>query len=381
VSPYGTNGIPLTLNAVYRIRAMMSTDQTTPGLVPLWDIYVQNYNTDPATGAYLAGDLAYLADWLFLDNTGSANAIKGPTMGLNQFDCWFTPAAVRTPQWNASAKSTDREPNNGMRVAFRVLDVAAAGYGGELDAGTICLASLAVDRFDLSSEYAAAGNPDVYNLNPIISGVNGVTVSNLLADNFGGGPGTGSIVDYSVTPLTITPADPAGWLTELTLIQPGDSTNPNISSGAYTQAATADNYPIPWTANTLYEIQVAASAPNALAENNGPDAILLGYEAITDEILGQSFITSGLGRIGMPKQGTPQIYSMFFWGHQPSALPIAGAQSLRWLVDILNTSPGYDRADPTLGFPPPAGSPQIARNLGGIRIHSIKVSKVQFPGM
>jgi hypothetical protein len=386
VSPYGANGgMALVLNSVWRIRATMTTDQVTPGLVPLWDIQVQNFNTNATTGAYLNGDEAYLADFLFLDNTGSANAIKGPAAGINTFDCWFAPSAVRTPQWNAKALTTGNAGVADMRMIFRVLDVAGAGYGGELDTGTICLTNLQIDRFDLGTEFPVAGNPDVYNLNPVISGPNGVTVSNLIADNFGGGPGTGAISDYSVAPLTITPADPSGWLTELTQIRPGDANNPSIGSGTYTQAATADNYPIPWTANTLYEIQVVASAPDVVGENNGPDSLAIGFEAITDEILGENYMTSGLDRIGMPKQQSsvtpfgPQTYSVWFWGHQPSALTIPGAQSLRWLVDVLNASPSFDRPDPTTGFP--GTGPVIARNVGGIRIHSVKVTKVGFTGM
>jgi hypothetical protein len=376
VSPYGSAGIPLVANSVWRIRATMSTTQTTPGLVPLWDILVQNLNTNPATGAFTAGDLAYTADYMFLDNTGSASAIKGPAVGLNVFDIWYTPPAVRTAAWNTGIVPA-LGGNKDMRLIFRVLDVAGAGYGGELDAGTICLQNVAVDRFDMTKEFPAAGNPDLYNLNPVISGINGVSVLNLLADQFGGGPGTGSVLDYSVAPLTITPADPAGWLTELTEITPGDTIRPLISDPSYSVAATADNFPIPWTSNTLYEMLVDASAPDALGETNGPDAILMGFSAITNEILADSYMLSGLGRIGMPKQGTPQTYTMLFWGHQPSLLATpAGAQRLTWRIYVLNASPTYDRP-----APPALTGTRIARNQGGIRINAVKVRKVGFLGM
>jgi len=360
VSPYGTaGGVQLTANSVYRMRATMTTNQTNAGQVPLWDIYLQNFN--PA-GA--GGDQAYLADYFFLDGTGSANAIKGPATGLNQFDLWYAPAALSTPQW-AGVFGTTYDGKRDMRLVFRVLDVAGAGYGAETDSGQICMTNLVVDKFDTTRMYEV-GNSQVYSLNPVIPGINGVSVLDLLHDTFGILDGSGTTKDYvTSSALTLKPLDPAGWTTELTTITPGDSINPPASDPTYGNGSSViDNYPINWDSNSLYQINVSVSAPDALGATNGPDALRIGFDSKTSEILGTSFMTTGLTRVGMPKFAAPQTYTMFFWSHNRTLSAVPETGRLRWTLDVMNAA----------AFNP-------VRKTGGIRIHSVQVKKVNFYGM
>jgi hypothetical protein len=136
ISPWSV--ITMAANQVWRLRATMTTTQNTPGSVPLYDYVVQNLNTDPVNGSILDGDQAFIADFMFLDNLGSKNAIKGPAAGRNTFDMWFAPAAVSTAQWNngtTGGVAAANDADNDARVVLRVLDVDNIGYGGEVDSG------------------------------------------------------------------------------------------------------------------------------------------------------------------------------------------------------------------------------------------------------
>jgi hypothetical protein len=370
VSPYGTI-IQLVDNAIWRIRATMSSNQTTLGSTPLWDIRIENFRSD-AGGADPTGgtELAYGSDFMFLDNTGSANRI-GSSPGLTQFDLWFTPAASATPQFRdptTGAFTAARDAINDARIVYRIIDVDGAGYLGEQDAGTLCITNLVVDRFDLDDQFSPT---QVYNLNPMTQGISGVTAADLIGSAT---DGSGSNKDFSTAPLTLTPSSAAGWLTELTLIDPGDTTNPPPSDAAYGDGtAGLDNYPITWEPNVLYKVSVVASAPSAAAETNGPDALRLSYDARTIELLGEAYALTGMGQVGMPKQvstvGSTQTFAQYFWSHNASLTTVPNGNRLRWRVGVFNTT-NYDH-----------GSPVQPRNPGGIRIHSVKVEKVQFFGM
>jgi hypothetical protein len=367
-SPY--QQINLAANTAWRLRLTMSTDQANATQVPLWDLLLENLG-----GA--ASEQAYIGDSLFLDNVGSANAIKGPAVGRNDFEVWYAVSAVVTPQFNDPATGVIRaglDADNDMRVIFRVLDTdASSGIQGQLDSGQICLQQLDIDAFDVVTDLATRLN--VQTINPITEGTSGVTVFDLLG-TLVPGPGNGSNHDFLSNPLTLTPKDPVnGWVVELTSITPGDSLNDvPISDPAFSPAGSADDWPIPWDADTLYELQVEASAPDATAETNGPDSILLGFEAKTTELLSDSYVLTGFpGRPAMPKQvstvGGTQTYTMYWNSHSRTLSGVAGSERIRWKVLVLNTD-AYNR---------PLFSD--VNNHGGIRIHSIKVNKVTFFGM
>lgn len=342
----------------------MSTTQNTAGAVPLWDVVVENDGSAGATQAYIA-------DYLFLDNTGSANAVAGPAQGRNIFELWFTPSPVRAPQWRSGSTGifqASLDNDNDARIRFRILDTdASSGIQGQLDSGTICMTTLEIDRFDLDN---IATSLQVYNLNPITSGINGVTVNDLL-DVIAPGPGTGSLRDFVTNPLTISPKDANGWILELTSIRPGDTNIPVPGSPGFNAADLADNFPVDWKDNQLYEIQVDMSAPDALSENDPPDGILVGFDTPTNEILGDNMSLSGFaGSPAMPKQvgsvspAGPQTYTTIFNGHNRSLIGINGVERLRWKIDILNSD--------TYSFP--------ITNAGSVRFHAIRVNEITFHG-
>jgi hypothetical protein len=366
VSPYAIQA--LDNNAVWRLRTTMSTTQNTAGLVPMWDILVENLGGP-------ASEQAYIGDSLYLDLAGSANAVQGPAQGRNNFETWYTVAAVDTPQWNngtTGAIRTALDADNDYHIIFRILDTdASTGIGGQFDTGTICLADLAIDKFDTAN---IASSLNVYNLNPIVSGASGVTVFDILG-TLNPGPGNGAVEDFLSNPLTITPADATnGWVVELVAVIPGDTQGDlPISDPGFNAATSADDWPIAWESDTLYELQVELSAPDATGETNGADALLLGFETKSTELLQDSYVLSGFpNRPAMPKQistvGSTQIYKSFWNSHTRTLVGVPGADRFRWKLLILSTDT-YNRPLFT-----------DVNNHGGIRIHSVKVNKVTFHG-
>jgi hypothetical protein len=354
VSPYGA--VQLVDNSVVRMRFTMSTTATVAGTVPLWDIIVQNLDR---TGT-VAADHSYLADYYFWDNAGSANAIAGPAQGRTSFEVWYAPAAVTTNQWRNGAFTAGNEPINDMQIHFRILDADGASVG-EADAGTICVTNLVIDRFDLAN---VVTDVQEYLLDPITFGISGVSVATL-ADP--------STPNFTTNPLTITPTNAAGWQTNITSVTPGDSTNPDVTSPSYSEAAIADNFPIVHQSNTLYKLEVELSAPDANSEQRGPDGVRLGMDLKTNEVLAESYYTTGMGFVGAPKTvataGGPQMYTMFFYGHSATqVVGPTGAARVRPRVDVLS-APTYNRPNGT-----------DVNNTGGVRIHSIRVSRVTFFG-
>jgi hypothetical protein len=222
-SDYGF--IQLTANTVYRLRAKLTSDQTTAGLNPLWDVVIDNYGTTN-------GANAYGGDYLFLDNEGGANAPGSLGRGDAGFEVWFTPLPVATPQWATDGTSTAADPDNDMRVIFRVLDAANSGYGGELDLGKLCLTELQIDKFDLDEMTEAATVFDA----PTITQATSADASKFSASGFA------SNISWAGNAVTITPTDATeGYGIELAKIEPGDTTA-DLNAGT----GLADNWSIAW---------------------------------------------------------------------------------------------------------------------------------------
>lgn len=369
-SAYGL--INLAANSVYRVRLDMTTNQTTARGVPFWDFIFQNIES---TGNPPRGDYAYAADYLFLDNVESNNAIKGPANGRNVFYCWFTPAPVLTPQWNSAtsgAFTTANDPNNDFRMVFRSIDADSAGILAEQDSGQICLDEITVDKFDLANMTEVStlvslttfqGGTDAGS-----SAANGVRKRDVIG-NADGGSSTVTFPNGGET-MRVVPGRSEGWKVELTFLTPGDNNDPNIASGNYGNgAASMDNYPIPWNSDQLYMMRVVAKAPNQAGVDDGPDAIRLGFEAKTLELLGDQYAITGLGRAGAPKlEAAPYVF--FYWTHTKTTLTNPPqAAFLKWKLDIFNTDT-YNR--PTV---------ENVYNQGGVDFESIEVLSVSFPGM
>jgi hypothetical protein len=332
-------------NSVYRIRTTMNSSQTTAGLVPLWDVIVQNF--DGATqGAY-----AYLADFLILDNEGGAYAV-GPTGGISGVDIYFVPLPVNLPSWNdpsTGAFATVNDDKNDIQLIFRVLDAdETANYGGELDTGQICIDTLTIERI------------------PIADVVEGATVLDLAMNetNYRGYDLVGS-TDFDWTTVadqvTIGPTD-GNFETEISYIEPGDG-------DIYDPGGEAeDDFPIVWEADTIYMIEMDVSAPAASDETDPVDVIQVAMDPPTWENFVLNSVTRGdttMHNLGMPKSGSTQTYVTFLNSPNVSLTGVADFKRLRPRVQILNsTALSYD---------------QQANNTGSFTIHGITVKKVTIP--
>jgi hypothetical protein len=334
-------------NAVYRIRANVNGSQTTAGLVPLWDVIVQNFDSADGVG----GANAYLADYLFLDNEGGANAV-GPSVGLSNIELYFVPLSAKSPAWNDASTGAWTTANDGMndiQIIFRVLDAdESGGYGGELDVGQVCIQGIDIDRFDLNTNVTEGDT--VMDL--------AVNQTNYRAEDLLGS----STFDWT-TGVTYGPTD-GNYEVELTQVQPGDGDHLGVGGSG----AAEDDYPIVWDAETIYMIEMEVSAPTAGDEAQPNDVIQVGMGPPSWECFMLNSVTRGdstMHNIGMPKSGTPQTYVTFFNSHAQSLSAQDDFRRLAPRVQILNSD--------ALSF---NGQSQ---NTGDTTIHSITVKKVTIP--
>jgi hypothetical protein len=349
-SPYGF--IELADNAVWQVRVGVTTDVTSVGTTPLWDIVSQNFGPDETPQK---GQFAYGGDYYFLDNVGGANSpISG--VGLTEFELWFTVPPAKAEQWRSTttgAFTTARDPDNDMRLLFRTIDVDGVGYGGELDAGELCLADINVTRYSLGD---MAVNSTVYERTTMVDGTQAGQADNgfLVSDIIGGGT-----EDWTGGNLTLSPPS-GGWDIEITTVVPGDDDFTFTESPAVNELP--DNFPITWNDDELLVVIYELSAPNATGESNPSDQIRIGMDGPTNELIQLNFVTGRFDTAAMPKQGTPQEYWTFF--HTNAAtLDSAGRTILRPRFELLNSN-AWNETGTTA--------------TGGTTIHSVKVQKVSF---
>jgi hypothetical protein len=351
-SGYGV--IDLSANSVYALRMTVNSNQDTPFLGPLWDVIVDNFSDDATAGAN-----AFFQDNLYLDNENGANAAAAPSasFGRNDFEMWYTPASVITPQWNDSstgAFTSGTDADNDLRIQFRILDGDVnSGYGGELDLGQVCLEELIVTRY------------------PYATMTEGATVfseSSLSAANTSGAnvlPADGSVFgdtsfDYTGGNLSVGPAG-ADWLTQLINIAPGDG---DFSSNA-------DDFPITWEQDQLYLLELEVSAADADDESSPADAVELGFDTPTNELIALNAWTRGgdpLNKVATPKQtstvGGTQTYVCLFNSHSVTDSSESTFAKIRPRIQIICST--------DLSF---VGETD---NTGGMVIHSWTVKKVSF---
>jgi len=340
--------IPLVADSIWRVRLTVSSNQTTVGDVPLWDVVIDNFT------AAVGGPNGYGGDYLFLDNVGGADAAG--TIGRTDFQVWFAPPAFQTAQW-AGALAPGADAVNDMRVIYRVLDVDASGINSAADFGTICVTRLNVDRFDLDG--MTVGDM-VY---PSNIALNHITPSTWTAADLLASTAVQFNVDNTVTIRPINPV--IGWLDSVIDINPGDNfANP------FTGEGVADNWPIPWESDTLYMVTSNWSAPDATSEAHPPDVIRIGMDSPQTEVTGLALTTPGLwdfatnAHFGMPTT-TPQPFIAFFYSHTLSRTTTPNCIALRPRMDILNAS------QLVLGG--------VFQNTGAVKVHDCKVEKVTFP--
>jgi hypothetical protein len=352
---YGQVGdFPLTKNAVYHLRAKVNSSQTTPNTVPFWDIVIDN---GPDNGGH--GMNLYGYDMMFFDNEGGANAALSDANGGKSFHLWFAPMPVGTAAWNDTtngafnAANAGGTPNaNAARLQFRMLDVGT-GVHAATAFGTLCLTDLVVERFDLSAMQTIGNVYDNSNMSAATSSGGTTLVAGFFTPT----------VTFTSGDLTVTPST-AGRDLELVTIDPAT----NLLYDLANPSTIADNYPVAWTSNTLYQITVDMAAPDANSETNPWDCYEIGMDGPSNEVIVTSFVTAtknGATNVmcGTPKQGTAQTYMQFFYTHNESASSVSQFHFLRPRVTLINV------AGLTVG-----------NNSGGVTISSIKVNKVSFAG-
>jgi hypothetical protein len=356
--PYGV--LPLVKNKVYKIRAQINTSQSDKTLVPFWDLIINSFVWDNPTAPnrQVKGLNLYGGNYMFLSNTGNANAAVGGS--TTDFLLYYCPSPMLTAQWNDESEGafpTGPGPfapsQAGVRDAsmeFRILDAASnTGTNSAQALGTLCLTALSIHTHDYADLTMGANKMDFQTITQ--GGLNGASGSgNTRATVL-----VGATASFANGAVTITPTQNTG----LTLVEPGDY-NFDLVGGN----SVVDNYPAAMTPQTLYQIQVTMSAPTTGDENAPPDIIFLGADTPTNELINLSYVTNNAWHHAMPKTGTPQTYTAFFYSNYGTA---ASNQSwfkqFRWRMMI------GSNAD--LGG---GGEP----NTGAVRVHSAKIDEVSF---
>jgi len=349
----GTYGnLVLVQNAVYRVRAMLNGSQASGGTVsnvPFFDLIINNF-----TSAFHGMNL-YGANYFILDNVGRANAITESGVALTggkNIDLWWCPTPITTPQWNVDTDGSSAGPFAPAQAAegvgtgkdafiqFRVLDTPSnGGINANIKSGTICLRNLTIDRWDMSL-MSVDPTPVLASQVP--------TASTYRME--GGGFTTSFGTGVTVTPTT------AGQTSGLAGIVPGNGT---IDYG--NASSIVDDYPCVMDPQTLYLVTMSLSATSA--SEIPPEVFWLGADSVTNECISMTYVTYNCNRSAMPTT-TAQDYKCLFWSNYGTD----GTNPSYWS----QFRPRFMTAN--VGLNPDA-------NNGSIKINSVKVDKVTFPGM
>jgi hypothetical protein len=359
-SPYGI--VDLVDNQVYRARLSMSTTQTTVFQTPLWMFVYDNVGTSGE------GQNDYGGETFVLDNEGGANSpISG--VGRSTFDFYFAPTPMQAAHFRDATDgffSSALEANNDMRLQFRIIDSDAAGINAQIDQGSVCMGDIDVVMFDFDDRNEVQ---QVYN----------VDSSTPFSDAVSGGTGIGAYqldeigdnANFSISSGVITISPSNNWNLAVHLLRPGDRT---VNLGTTDGSENADNWPIPWVGDTIYLIEYQLSAPSATDESNPPDVIRIGADVLDQQIVTDNFIagntpdfsSGSLNTRGltMPRAGTPQIYTCFWYSLSESLTNIPDALRWRPRFEIL--------CSPDLN---PIGR---TNNTGAVRVHGVTVTEITF---
>lgn len=359
-SSYG-GSLQLVQNAVYRFRLDVesSTGDLPKGTTPFWDFVIDN--VDEATSTSIQSSQSkFTGDFMNWDNNGSANSLRSD-VGRNQYDIYWAPAAMDDANWNDPVTGefiADNDAYNDMKLSFRVIDVTGP-IDGQNDLGTLCLRHLVVDRANENLFPVVNANlwsePDVTLGNFSFTSVfNDSTIFDFTTSNN----------NVIISPWLNGPRGGNAWLVEVIQIVPGDN-NVDFSTTASINSTVPDNWPIPWVSNQLLKGTVSLQAPNAASEVAPPDAIALGFDSATSELLYSSAMLSGSNNIGMPKNGVVSNYVAYFYTHNVSLASPPALRSLRMTLQILNN--------------PAVLGGGIPANAGGVRINGFTVEQVNPP--
>jgi len=269
--------------------------------VPLWDLIFENQNDTGTAGAFVYG-----ADYWFLDNHGSANAVQGPSAGRTSFDIWYAPLIVSQSAWQTWVGDSANSAAKNMRMIFRSIDFASGTYNAGADSGSVCITDMRIDRISVDAVPVAGQVFEDANL----------TAANWRANAFG----DATTSTFSGGDLTISPT--STWTNDtIIFVEPGDT---NFSAGNL-----ADNYPIPWLGDTLYVAEADVVAEDATGASNPPDFMQVHMDTGSNELFVDSYVTPNAARVGMPVVGTTKTYKVFFYSQSATLDPDAELKTLR----------------------------------------------------
>jgi hypothetical protein len=356
IQPYFT----MTPNTIYRIRLTMNCTQATPGKTPFWDFLLENFSLT-GTGMNLYG-----MDAMIMDNHGSANSVISSELG-SEVTLYWAPAAYQTTQWNTGVFTAARASRRDPCLRFRVMDVDTPNVPNNQRAGGICLQSVVIEAIPantlsvIENVYTATSLKSVPDTGTDLT--SNIWASSLLSSilNFNNPAGA----------LTVTPSAPGTAVDIVTVVPAKDKTIEPAASNAI-----LDDYPIEWESDTIYRFEAELSAPDATNENVPWDVLWMTMESATNELITDSYVTAtGDGTatsMAMPKAVTsagqtgPQKYAMFFYSGKATNSPVTQFKNLRWRLRFGNA-------------PAPINWPNgQTANIGTVRLHSVKVDKVDF---
>lgn len=297
-------------NTIYRVRAQitMSNPATPPAdTIPLLLFTYDNFNASGNGNNY--GGFAWI-----LDVDGDAQGI-GRASGRNNYDFWFAPNSVATPQWQSGAFAPAADTSNDPRLQFQVND-ANANILTQNDAGTICIKSLVISSVNRD----LLGGPTVWNP-PINTSTHFARANNETAAD-----GTGSI-NNGLAQANITVATN------------GDH---RITFGPFNPSALNQNqalYPVQWLANSLYRTRVRMHA--SAAGTDPVDAIFLSMDTTNSELGAQGFTTRSGGGV-MVFSASPNTqtatYEVYFFSQNATLSLTPDANRVRPLPFFFNTN-------------------------------------------
>jgi len=278
-------------------------------------------------------------------------------------DIWWCPPAITTASWNDPSTgmfTTAMEPLNDVRMNFRVLDVNTAPINGQNDAGSLCLNQITIDRIAIDDLVASSAPYDVSNITAsthVIGSIFGTTST--------AGGSASTLYTFSGGDLTIVPNTTGSmltgaWAVEVVNIDVGDAI---VDLG--TPSTLPDNWPIQWNDDELLMGTYGITAPNAQSQTTPPDAIMLQWDAPTNELLAGSGTVSTDNTAGMPKFGVSDELVSFLYTHTSTASSILNGDRLRLRMVLLCSGSVNSGGSTT--------------NLGGVTITSQQIAIVPTP--
>lgn len=306
--------IDLTANTVYRARIelrLQGIANPASNTIPTVEFTFDSFTAD---GGVLANNYGGFA-WLH-DTGGGTNAAYGISRasGRELFDFYFAPPGVNTATWNATAFLPEHDPFNDMRLAVRVNDVSTELLA-ENRRGTICVRSISI-----SSIPRSALEGSVVDTAPI-------NASNFDIGGANNDVGTATVID-------LNPGFKVGLGTtggnQFTLVRdlgPGAS-NVNLRF-----------FPVQYTADTLYRVNMGVRMFDAAAETDKPDALLIVGRLATNEKGFFNYTIRGAGTMlgaGMPST-TSQVYEGYLQTENVTNATATDADRLHGGLQIRNS--------------------------------------------